>query len=768
MAQKLLTSVENNFTKGFVTEFTGLNFPENAATETDNCEYTLIGNVLRREGIDFEENFQTQTVDKTNKAITTYKWNNAGGDGLTEIVVTQIGSFLYFYRSSEASITAPLSNQLLASSIDIEAYKAAGNPNDPSQTECQYTAGNGYLFVFHPDLDPFYCTYTDATVSAAAISLQIRDFTGVVEDGIPDNLRPATLTAIHEYNLTNQGWTSGGPWQATSTTTVLGATGPRTFTVAAGLGATVGQHVKVYYTGGDIYQPSGSVAMSGNVSSYVGTQLTIAITSVSSYVNNQSLNSWSLSPNVNGYINAWNSALGNYPSNSDVWWRFKDSNNVFSPATTFANVTLSTGPAPKGHYILSAFDQQRDLVASISGITDITTFRRPRTGTWFQGRVFYAGVDDSQSATGNAKYYTWTENIYFSQIVETAEQFGKCFQLNDPTSEDLSLLLPTDGGVITIAGCGSIFNLFPIQNGMLIFAANGIWFLTGSQGIGFSAVDYTITKISNVKSISSSSFVDVMGLPYFWNEEGIYQVSPQQGGGLTVEPITVSTILSYYEDIPLSSKKYVKASYHPIDYVIQWCFKSEEETDITSRYQFDKIMNYNIYNKAFYPYTVAGDVTINGIQYVSGPGGQDTPLPTFKYLVSKEDGTFTFADQHDTDYVDWASDTPDNYSSYFITGYKVHGKGLYKFGVMYLNTISDCTVSNAYTVQGIWDYYTDPNSGRFSAPQFINNIAGPTVRIRRSKIRGRGYVLQFKVASVDGRPFNLIGWSLIESQDDEV
>jgi hypothetical protein len=45
MPAQVLSTVENNFTKGFVTEFTGLNFPENAATDTDNCLYDIVGHV---------------------------------------------------------------------------------------------------------------------------------------------------------------------------------------------------------------------------------------------------------------------------------------------------------------------------------------------------------------------------------------------------------------------------------------------------------------------------------------------------------------------------------------------------------------------------------------------------------------------------------------------------------------------------------------------------------------------------------------------------
>src|SRR6266576_296499 len=110
MPKQVTTAVENNFTKGLITESTGLNFPENAATDTDNCIYSLIGDVTRREGIDFELNRSFNPITESGKAKNTYKWNNAGGDGNTQIVVTQIGSTLFFYKSSSATIASPLSS----------------------------------------------------------------------------------------------------------------------------------------------------------------------------------------------------------------------------------------------------------------------------------------------------------------------------------------------------------------------------------------------------------------------------------------------------------------------------------------------------------------------------------------------------------------------------------------------------------------------------------------------------------------------------------
>src|SRR5258708_32428588 len=103
MQQQVLNSIENNFTKGLVTEFTGLNFPENAATSSDNTEYTLIGDVVRREGIDIEVNGTSRGNSRVNAAVSTYKWNNVAGDGSTQIVVEQIGGELHLLDSFAAT-----------------------------------------------------------------------------------------------------------------------------------------------------------------------------------------------------------------------------------------------------------------------------------------------------------------------------------------------------------------------------------------------------------------------------------------------------------------------------------------------------------------------------------------------------------------------------------------------------------------------------------------------------------------------------------------
>lgn len=781
MAQQTTAQVENNFTKGFITESTGLNFPENAATDTDNCEYTLIGDVNRRLGIDLEVGYKTNVVgDRTNKALSTYKWNNVGGDGVTQLLVVQQGTTLNFYSVTASTIASPLSKNLLSSSVDVSAFVAIGGIFDAT-LECQFTDGNGYLFVYHPSCDPVYCTYSAGVVTGNRITVRVRDFTGVTEAGLASDARPSNLTPEHNYNLINQGWISGNPWQGVSFSSVVIGLGSKTFTVAAGLPITVGDQATITSNHATPIFPWQGSVMAGNVTAYSGTTLTINVTEGATGTFGYTQNDWLITPRNIAYISSWKTAIGNYPSNADVWWYFKNSTGLFDPGTTINNVSIGAGKAPRGHVILDAFYQQRGVATSLA-ITNVKTTVRPRTGCWFQGRVWYTGVDGQQPATGDVAYYTWTENIYFSTIVQSVDDLGHCYQTNDPTSEKLFDLLPTDGGVITIQGCGSIYKLFPLQNALIVFAANGVWYITGSQGIGFSANDYTIVKLSAVQSISSTSFVNVNGMPVFWNEDGIYKVEPAKQGKsllssplhvnpLEVSPITVGTIASFYQKIPLSSKKYARGDYHPINYVIQWLYRSNEATSVGERYQFDKIMNYNTVNNAFFPYTAStATVSMNGINYVAGPGGSSSPPPTFKYLSLKLIGGIsfgtTFSEEYRTDYADWSSaGTPSNYTSYFVTGYKLAGQAIKKFQPQYIQVYSRTNgAASAYKIQGIWNYANDRSSGKWSTNQIVTNALTRFDTIfRRHKIRGSGYALQFKISSVDGQPFDIQGWSVVDT-----
>jgi hypothetical protein len=695
MARNAATQVEQNFTKGLITEATGLNYPENSCIETWDCEFDFFGRVARRLAMDLEFGSDTTVVTKTSAAINTYHWRNVTGDGTTQFIVVQVGGTLYFYDTTNPN---SLSEGLLASTITLSTYTPVGAPA-AGLYDCHFADGLGKLYIFHPYLENFYVTYSAGVVSGTAYSLKIRDFEGAVNDPRGLETRPteslATMLAsdqIHAYNLYNQGW-----------------------------------------------------------------------------------------PQDNLYLSAWDVARTDMPSNCDVWWNFKNASDAFD-MTTVVNSGRGNSPAPKGRFIWNAYNIDRASIVATTGNTTSGT-ARTSTGAFHAGRVFYAGVN----ATG------YTSKIYFSQIIERDEQAGFCYQANDPTSEDLFDLLPADGGVIAIPEAGTIYKLFSIANGLIVFGYRGVWFITGSTGIGFTATDFTVTRLSSIRTVSGTSFVDVNGVPMWWNTDGIFTVQSGQGGP-QVQSMSISTIQSFYNSIPNASKTAAKGYFNPVAQTVQWLFRTTPPGTVEEQNSFDAILNYNVLTNAFFPWTIQPGCEVHGLIVVDGTGGllsevsvvddaavqvvddlgenvvayeltASGVVPRSKFLVSFEDGgtQMTWAEHNSETYTEWSSlGLNVDYESYFVTGYKLHGQGLTKFAPMYVVVYHE-GVGQAH-LQGIWDYAVSTSTGRFTTTQYMNfDDTNYTNQSKRVKIRGQGKTLQYKVSSLSGEPFNIVGWSSFET-----
>lgn len=701
MPRQAATSVENNFKNGLITEASGLNFPESACTETYDCVFNFDGSVQRRLGIDYEAGSTTKTIDRDDRVVASYLWKNVAGNGDITLLVVQVGATLYFYKTNASS----LSGGAVATTVNLATYSASGAPT-PELNECQFSDGNGLLFVTHPYCETFYVSYNTSTDTATAtqITIKIRDFEGDTADTEAVDSRPtsslAALDVNHYYNLLNQGWTAAN-------------------------------------------------------------------------------------------LTTWDGAFTHMPSNSDVMWYFKNSSDAFDTATV-ANLMVGNSPAPKGHYILTLSNQDRDAISGLSGTTDTTTsYYRPSTSAFFAGRVFYAGIN----------YVGFNSKIYFTQIVERNEQYGYCYQANDPTAEDVFDLLPSDGGVISIPEAGTIYKLVAISGGMVVFAANGVWIITGSTGLGFSATDYTVQKISSIATLTATSFVDVSGFPAWWNSEGVYILTPGESGNPVISSLSESRIKTFYDDIPPISKSQARGYYNPVENVIQWLYRSTESDNPTTVYEYDRILNFNISTGAFYPWRITdSDVKVNGILVLDSTTGTiDTNTvidasantvidassntvitftstthqhasPKFKYIVSYSNGAgsyvFTFAEFNNSNYVEWFQydSVGEDFESYFVSGYKIHGEGLRKFQSNYVTVFSRRNTDVEYYFQGLWDYATSGNTGRWSSQQYVTHTdTNYSNSMRRLKIRGHGRALQFKVVSVTGAAFDILGWATFET-----
>lgn len=702
MPQQQAVVVENSFINGLVTEATGLNFPEKACTETYDCIFDIDGSVYRRTGFDLEENFSYKTISKANKVIKSYLWQNVSGDGNTTVVVVQVGGVLYFYETDGTGVFSTG-----AQSTTVTLSPVAGAP--VSETiEAQFCDGNGFLIVTHPYCEPMRISYDAAshTATATNITIKIRDFEGATTDPNGVDTRPtSTLAALnkpHYYNLLNQGWNA--------------------------------------------------------------TNLT-----------------------------AWDTAQTTMPSNADVMWRFKDSSDNFDASTASINrITTGNTPAPKGHYVMSLSDQDRVTASGVGTLGDIPTtttgFQRPSACAFFSGRVIYGGIN----------YVGFNSNIYFTQIIERTDQYGAAYQVNDPTAEDLFDILPSDGGVITIPEAGTIYKMFTVPGGLCVFAANGLWFITGSTGLGFTATDYAVLKIADISTISDTSFVNVSGWPAWWNSEGIYVL--QGGQNLPqVKSLTYDTFKTFYDDIPVASKRFARGFYDKTDGHIRWIYRSEGTTDLDDTYEYDRVLNYNLRTNAFYPWTIGDNgVKLHGIlsselvtrpvnlnnvvdgadNVIDGSGNQVISFTASgsndqqfdKYLVSKVNGSsndFTFANRTEDTYRDWIKYDEEgvNYISYLITGFKLRGQGIRKMQSNWVQVYSRMLEAVSYKFQALWDFaITGSATGRWSTNQLItHDDLKYSNAFKRLKVRGHGESLQFRVSSVDDEPFDIIGWSSLQT-----
>jgi hypothetical protein len=714
MPRSASEAVDNNFVKGLLTEFSGLNFPENACSDALNVTFEDDGRVTRRKGIDFEDSFtlipyNSGVTDRCNSVF----WQNIAGDSDRAFVVSQIGSELEFF---EVIGSQALSDNYRSSyTIDMNTLRESGAPSCALDM-AQFAVGNGRLYVAHPYCQPFYVYYDEDAddMLTEQLEIKIRDFT-IVDDGVPEaNDEITNKTPQAEYNLKNQGWRDR-------------------------------------------------------------------------------------------YLEAWegDTSSNDWPAKSMLWWYFrlpageeprsdaslkgldfkKGKREIFS--------TAGNSFAPRGYFILDAFYQDRSAAIGKTVVDVVTSgYQRPCAVAFMNGRLFYGGT--------NADKYTNT--IYFSNIIRDLDQPIRFYQNGDPTSEVSYELLPNDGGSIVIPEAGRILFMKQVADQLFVLATNGVWAVRGSEGIGFTATDYSVTKISDHGALTYAPVVMAEGVPFWWNNEGIWTFTQDKGA----VNLTKDTIQTFYDEIPLLSKLSAKGTYNGLTQELMWVYSS---TDGDPR-SFNRALVFNTSTGAFYPYSFTGGVTIKDVVAISGLGtsssaelvydemgsqvtqdGTGDPITvsrqttvsaesTFKFLVYDEN-EITWAELNDEDYIDWTrAAIGSNYESYFVTGFKLKGNAARKQSTPYITVHSEYIEDASCKMIGIWDFASSGNSGRYTNSQQVYPVStsassGSTpsyytfVR-RRLKVRGSGLALQLRFESEDNKPFTIIGWATFDMVNERV
>lgn len=492
-----------------------------------------------------------------------------------------------------------------------------------------------------------------------------------------------------------------------------------------------------------------------------------------------------------GLITDYNTNVHAYPGNNKLWWWGVDSNNGLS-SNKLANIAAGASRAPNGHYIVNAFSIDRSAVSGIAGFTVESLNTRPAAVSFFAGRVWWG----------------CNQTVYYSQVLDYNKYYKAnfCCQEADPTSQQISDLIATDGGTILLADIGTITRLYPVGSGMLVFGTNGVQFIQGSTG-GFSATDFSLSKMSPIGMNSPFSVVEVDSNIFWMSYVGIQGMSYKNGifgpiqGNFDKLNISLDTIQTFYNvNIPAGVRQNVKAIYDPSDNTIRWLFRS---ASVNGSYYYDSVLNLDMYLQAFYPWKFSTPGTtgpfivgvfeaLNATNITVGSITRPTQTTYIAVMPNGSNFDLAFCQLTKTSFVDWpAVSTTNGFSSYLETGYDIledatRKKWLPWIYVHFRRTEQNLSTSDSgvtwvadfpssCTMTAKWDFSDSTVSGKWSTPKevyrlgripTINGASSPValdtgfaVVVSKNKVRGNGRAIQLRFEnSTIGSDFDLLGW----------
>lgn len=700
------TSVENSFVKGVVTEFSGFNFPENACIDALNCLFETTGDVTRREGLALEEALTTLSLTYTSTSLfNTYIWKSAGFRSENSFLVIQIDNILHFFTISGEA----LADQKTAFTFDINTYKTAGRPE---LYRCDFVNGSGRLFVSNPSTETFALSYDDAadSISSDVVEVKIRDFKVLDDDyTITEGMSVSQSNQKYLYDIKNQGWSQ------------------------------------------------------------------------------ELLDIWTQQQNTV------------YPTKGQIWWYFRDAqvglgNSFvnFYPSYRYKFIELGSALAPRGNFLLNAFDQNREEVSGLSGLPSLSSKgARPSCNAFINGRIFLSGVE----ADG------FNGIVYFSNVLKDVDSDIRFFQNGDPTSEAQGQLLANDGGSFVIPEAGKVLRMVPVKNALMLFCTNGVWTVQGSEGVGFTATDFSIERISDEACLPNDSYINVATFPVWWTNEGIFTLQSSNVGTIASASLTDATIQTIIDGIPTSCKREVKASYNSLTKEIYWLYSE----DANNPSVYSKVLVLNVKTQAFYFHSVPQVEGIRIVDIISIPSPaysisledvvnsslspvlntaletvestQFTPYSgtlkqTFRFVVTYDTDKLGFALFSNPNFKDWEDLTVDgiDYVSFFTTGYRVRGEGNRRHTAPLMHLFYKSTANASCYMTPIWDYGNSFDSNRFGTSQqtMKPHDSRFDYGVRRLRIRGSGKAVQFKFESDSNKPFNILGWAVVDSVNERV
>lgn len=812
MARTKQERLNFNFSRGINTDAPAVGFPVNFSVDEENFDIRPDGSRRRRRGlqqIGLTGTFAFPHGYEEDVCYTSHKWPSVGGDPLLSFIIVQMGRYVYFYED-----TVPFTSHKKSFYIDIGSYLIDLTAADTAATEAISVAiGLGSIFIVHPHMRPLLVEYnSDDTITVTEISMKVRLFE-LVEDGIDSNTQQpgaSEITDQYRFNLANQGWTTdlinqyytdkgkypsknmivGQGHRRAVDTGYYDADGVKEFS-SDKLAAELFQDAlapmgHIIITPFDTYNltslaeadyttftrtSSGSLVL-GDLQLTITLNKTAHGLSTGDYVTLPRYNPW-----IGG--GPWAFNYIDFTDGVDTVGAFFFNGETYPVTVVDANnitITITVPDTLVGAYEASTPSDPLyvGIIASVSNEAGLVSPLRPSTNAWYAGRAWYAGTN----------YSKLSAKIFFSQVVESRDQYGKCYQVADPTSLNISDILPTDGGVISIPEAGAVYKLLPYSSSLLVFADNGVWQI-GPGGDGyFTATSYSIRKVSDIGTFGPGNVVMGDGSPYYWGKSSIYKIGldPTQGF-LVSAPISLNQVDVLYGDIPADIRATTQGVYNDLKKQIVWSYRDDYNDN-----EFNLLLIYDLRFQAFLKWRINID------------SRHPVTMVTHKKVESQEDynklcivalgdnviDSIATVFNNGDDYKDYDTNGTE-VGAYLVTGYDVaeapaHNKQapvihvfMYKTETGFTEVSGDLVPVNAssLTMQARWNWADRSSSGKWGTAQecyrhrrlYTATDAsdgfddGQPVVVTRNKVRGRGNSLHLKFTAGSGKDAHLIGWA---------
>ncbi len=377
------------------------------------------------------------------------------------------------------------------------------------------------------------------------------------------------------------------------------------------------------------------------------------------------------------------------------------------------------------------------------------------------GRVFYGGE----------------EVVYFSQIIENEGNFGKCYQTNDPTSEDFNAVLDTDGGKLKVSGAKGINKLVQWGKGMLVIAKNGVWFIRGNDS-GFTATSFSVDKIDNATGcVNPQSVVDAPDGVYYWSDNEIIKIHTDEFGNILATDVSSLQIKKFYQEILGVSKENCTGAYDRNEKQVGWLYKSVATSDPND---YDREVLFRLDTQGWYPQEFASKVS-TGWEISASFSLDITSDDVIKrYIIRDGSDNYSVAYLTDPSFQDFGIDYP---TAYIETGYETLGNSGHSksatYAVIHMERTEDGfdvnldpTSPSSCIFQAKWDWHNSAAGNRWSVPEQVYRYrrqylpaddtddydTGAKMIEFKAKVRGGGSAVSFRFSTEPQKDLQLYGF----------